>query len=170
MTQKSFLAQWDHLRQVVGIGLLAVEALPEDRLDSHPVPKMRTPKELAFHQFTMMRHVVEGLASGEVTEEDDSGAARLRSKAELVEFCHGCWTAADRAAKTVTDEKLAAMVKTPWGRSLPGVALAVITADEFLHHRGQMYAYLRAMGCDVPEMWNFSKSAPEFRPVAAANA
>lgn len=170
MNQKSFLAQWDHLRQVVGVGLRAVEALPENQLDSHPVPKMRTPKELAYHQFATLSELLEGLVRGDIKDAEDADAARIRSKAELVKFCRDCWTAANRAAQTITDEKLQTMLKTPWGHDLPAAAIVVIASDEFLHHRGQMYAFVRALGAEVPEMWIFAQNAEEFRPVAAAKA
>jgi uncharacterized damage-inducible protein DinB len=170
MTQKSFLAQWDHLRQVVGVGLRAVEALPETQLDAHPIPRMRTPKQLAFHQFATLSELLEGLVRGDIKDAEDADAARLRSKAELVKFCHDSWTAANRAALTITDEKLGTMVKTPWGRDLPAAVIVVIATDEFLHHRGQMYAFVRALGGEVPEMWDFKQNAEEFQPRAVANA
>jgi len=36
--------------------------------------------------------------------------------------------------------------------------------DEFLHHRGQLYAFARACGVEPPFMWGFADNAPEFRP------
>jgi len=170
MTQKWFLAQWDHSRQVVGIALRAIDHLPESELDAHPVPKMRTPKQLVYHQFATLREILEGLARGEVRDADDADAAKIRSKAELVKFCHDSWKAADRAAQSITDEKLNAMVKTPWGRDLPGVVIAGVASDEFLHHRGQLFVFLRALGHEVPEMWDFAHNTEEFRPQATAKA
>ena len=170
MNQKAFEAQWDQMRQKIGIAIRAVEKLPEDQLDAHPIPKMRSPKELVYHQFATLREIVEGLARGEVRDTNDADASKIRTKAELVKFCNDCWAAANRAAKTVTDEKLHATVKTPWGRDLPGFAVASVFSDEFLHHRGQLYAYLRALGADVPMMWDFGNNAEEFRPAMAAKA
>lgn len=170
MNKNAFDAQWDHMRQMVGIAIRAVEKLPENQLDAHPIPKMRTPKQLVYHEFATLREIVEGLARGDVKDADDADAARIHSKAELVKFCHDSWTAANRAAKTVTDEKLSAMVKTPWGRDLPGFVIANVFSDEFLHHRGQLYAYLRALGSDVPEVWDFGHNAEEFRPIQTATA
>ena len=170
MTQNSFLAMWDHTRQLVGIALRVVDGLPESQLDSHPIPNMRTPKQLAFHQFATLRELLEGLARGDIKDADDADAARLRSKAELLKFCHDCWSAANRAALTITDEKLQTMVKTEWGRDVPASYIAVITTDEFLHHRGQMYVFVRALGGQVPDMWDFKQNAEEFRPAATAKA
>jgi uncharacterized damage-inducible protein DinB len=170
MTREPFLAHWDHVRQLVGIGLRLVEAVPESKLDAHPVPKMRSPKQLAHHQFATLRELLEGLVRGDVRDAEESDAEKIHSKAELVRFCHDCWAGANRAAQSVTDEQLSAVVKTPWGHDLPGGYVPVIASDEFLHHRGQMFAYVRALGGEVPEMWDFSHNAEEFRPAAAVKA
>ena len=172
MNQKVFLAQWDHFRQVVGIGMRLVDALPENQLDSRPIAKMRSPKELVVHQYGMtLRSVMEGTVAGEIKEIDEKAAvAQIRTKADLVRYCRDCWAAADRAARLLTDEKFHASIKTPWGMDLPGVAAVGVTFEEFMHHRGQLFVYLRALGCDVPMMWDFEHNAAEFRPTAAAQA
>ena len=170
MNQKSFLEQWDHVRKLVGIGLRLVESLPESELDAHPVPKMRTPKQLAFHQFATLSEIMTGFERGDIRDADDADAAKIRGKAELVKFCRDCWSAANRSALTITDEKLTSMVKTPWGRDLPAAMMITIVTDEFIHHRGQMFVFARLLGADVPDMWDFSKNAEEFRPAAAAAA
>ncbi len=172
MNQKVFLAQWDHFRQVVGISLRLVDALPENQLDSRPIPKMRTPKELVVHQYGMtLRSVMEGTLAGEIKEIDEKAiVAGIRTKADLVKYCRECWTAADRAAHSLTDEKFRSSVKTPWGMELPGAGAVGVTFEEFMHHRGQLFVYTRALGCDVPMMWDFEHNAAEFQPTAAAKA
>jgi uncharacterized damage-inducible protein DinB len=171
MNQKAFQGQWDHFRQIVGIGNRLIDALPEDKLDAHPIPKMRTPKELVVHQYGMLRSIAEGTIAGEIKELDENTVTpSLRSKADLVRYCGECWTAANKAAQSITDEKLNAMVKTPWGISMPGFASVGVIYDEFVHHRGQMFTYVRALGGDVPMMWDFEHNAAEFRPPASARA
>lgn len=68
----------------------------------------------------------------------------------------------------MSDEKLSGLVETPWGVSFPGAACLGIALDESLHHRGQFYAYLRALGAEPPNMWDFEHNAPEYRPKAHA--
>jgi len=70
--------------------------------------------------------------------------------------------------QSLTDEKITRMVKTPWGESFPGFVCVQIIYDEHLHHRGQLYAYLRQLGIEPPFMWDFEHNAPEFQPRAAA--
>jgi len=62
------------------------------------------------------------------------------------------------------DAQLNAMVKTPWNWTFPGWVGFDIMNDEFLHHRGQLYAYARVCGIAPPFIWGFAENAPEFRP------
>jgi uncharacterized damage-inducible protein DinB len=166
MTKQAALARWDHLRMLNGIALRAVAALPADRLDTRPIPKMRTPKELVVHAYGMVvRNMIEGITSGEVRALDEPGTcAGIKTRDALLAYATECWKAADRAMASATDAQLARMAKTPFGRDYAGWMLLGITEDEFLHHRGQLYAYLRASGVEPPFMWDFANNAPEYRP------
>ncbi len=173
MNKQMLMEMWDHLRQVNGIGLRVIAALPGDRLDSHPIPQMRTPKELVVHLYgTVVRDIAQGAKSGQIKE--DSGknekivAAGIKSKTELLKYCRDCWNAADKAVNAMTEPKLAATVKTPWGVDFPGHVCFGIIQDEYLHHRGQLYAYLRALGGEPPMMWDFEHNASEYQPKAEA--
>jgi uncharacterized damage-inducible protein DinB len=132
---------------------------------------MRTPKELVAHMATMMRTVIEGVTRGVITadEKDESGAA-LKSHEDMVRYLEECWKAADRAFPTITDAQLQAIVKTPWGIDFPGHVCVTIVYDEHLHHRGQLYAFLRALGVEPPFMWDFENNAPEYRARMAQKA
>jgi len=173
MKKTSFDGMWDRLRLLHGIGLRAIAALPENALDQHPIAKMRTPKELVVHTYaTSVRALAEGCAAGEIVEPDEKMlCARIRSRDELLSFCRESWTAADRAARTMTDEKLAAPVKDPWNPR-PSAAARYLNAvvEEYLHHRGQLYAYLRALGVEPPDVFDFTGNAPEFQPAKTTPA
>jgi uncharacterized damage-inducible protein DinB len=169
MNRTAFLSSWDHLRILHGITARLVELLPADKLDSNPIPKMRTPKQLVFHLYgQMLRDVTNGLVNGEVKQADDAAVGAIKDKADLVRFVKECWSEADRTAKMVTDAHLSSVVKTPWGFEMPGGMAWTVINDEYLHHRGQLYAYLRALGQDVPMMWDFEHNAAEYRPAAHA--
>ena len=174
MNKQTLTGMWDLMRQRHGIALRAIAALPEDKLDSHPIPNMRTPKELVVHTYDMcIKTLAESVVRGEVIDteaEEKAIAAKLRTKADLLRFANECWTAADKAVATVTDAQLAAEVKTPWGKNFPGAMIFGITHDEFLHHRGQLYAYLRALGVEPPMVWDFANNEPAYQPQAKAHA
>jgi uncharacterized damage-inducible protein DinB len=44
--------------------------------------------------------------------------------------------------------------------------LATVVYDEHIHHRGQLYVYLRSMGIEPPFIWSFEDNATEFQPKA----
>jgi uncharacterized damage-inducible protein DinB len=170
MNQQALLQMWDQMRQKNGIALRVIALLPADGLDSHPIPNMRTPKELIVHMYDgMLRTLIEGVVSGEVRYDESSEktlAAGIKSRDELVRFARDRWTAADRAVASITDAELAHEVKTPFGMNFPGWVIFGITQDEFLHHRGQLYTYLRALGGEPPMMWDFANNEPAFQPEA----
>jgi len=158
---------WDHLRQMNGITLRLIDALPENQLDSHPIPNMRTPKELIVHLYGMsIRAMAEGITSGEIREADEKSAcAGIRTKSDLVRYATESWQASDRALKSVTDAQLNGTVRTPWGPTgMPAPVVVQAIRDELTHHRGQLFVYVRALGGDVPMMWDFEHNAPEFQP------
>ncbi len=170
--RQTFLGWWEHFRQMNGITLRMVAALPTDKLHSHPIKGMRTPVELLVHMYgQMVRNVPAGIAKGEIAGYDEKSAvAKIKTTKDLVRFCKDCWADADTAAKSITDANLAAMVKTPWGMEMPGWACAGVITDEYSHHRGQLYAYTRLLGIEPPMMWDFEHNEAAFAPKAGAQA
>lgn len=165
---------WDQFRQKYGVYLRLLEAIPADRYFTHPVPGMRTPAELVVHvSGTVVRDIAEGVAKGRITADESSEeqtAAELREKSALIGFARQCFDQADAAVRRIGDAELASMVSTPWKASWPGYVAMHILQDEFLHHRGQLYAFARCCGVEPPFIWSFADNAPEYQPRAVAGA
>lgn len=158
---------WEEMRLVNGVTLRAIEAIPADKIDAHPIPNMRTPKELVTHMSESMRHIATGAVQGRIPnyeEGEPQKAAATRTRDDLVTAMKSAWTEADQAIRSMSESQAAANVETPWGFTPPAWMCVQIIADEHLHHRGQLYAYLRALGGEPPFLWDFEHSAPEFRP------
>jgi hypothetical protein len=158
---------WDHTRRKYGIYLRVLEAIPADRFHDHPIAGMRTPAQLVVHTSgSIVRDIAEGVASGTI-EADEAGedaiAAGLGSRDEVLAFARDCWKRADAAIAKVGDAQLEGSVANNWGMPLNGTFAMVILGDEFMHHRGQLYAYVRACGGEPPFMWGFDDNDPEFR-------
>jgi len=172
LTQKSLAPMWDQIRQRHGIALRLIEALPADRIHDHAIPNMRTPAQLVAHLYGMVvREMTEGVVRGEIREVDDAKvAAGLRTHADLLAFVRESYAAAAKAVASITDAQLQGTVKTPWGMNPPGWMMISAMQDEFFHHRGQLYVFVRAMGAEPPVMWDFEHNAPEFQPKAAQQA
>ena len=162
---------WGHMQNKYGMYLRVLDAIPEDQFHGHPIPNMRTPAELVVHTSgSIVRDIAEGVASGSIRA-DEAGeaevAATLTSKAAVMDYARTCWDRANAAIASVDDEKLAGEVQNVWGiPGLTGTFAMVIVNDEFMHHRGQLYAYARACGAEPPFMWGFEENPGGFRPEA----
>jgi uncharacterized damage-inducible protein DinB len=156
------------MRLKYGMYLRVLDALPEDAFHAPAIPGMRTPAELVVHTSgAIVRDVVEGVASGEIVSGDPdekTAAESLATKAEVLDFARECWERAAAAAGKITDEKLTAPVRNSWGLPVDGTFAMVVVNDEFLHHRGQLFAYARARGIEPPFMWGFQDNPEGFRP------
>jgi len=161
---------WDHMREKYGIYLRVLEAIPADRFHAHPIPQMRTPTELVVHTSgSIVRDTARGVASGAIESPEggeEAAVARLDTKEDVLEFARTCWEQADAAMAGVGDEELGAEVANSWGIPLNGTFAVLIINEEFLHHRGQLYAYARACGAEPPFMWSFEENPEGFRPTS----
>jgi uncharacterized damage-inducible protein DinB len=149
---------WAEFRLGYGLTLRVIDAIPADKIDAHPVPNMRTPKELVVHMAETMRGCSTGAIQGKITNFEEHEPAKVAAM-------RSAWNEADAAVKSMTESQATAKVETPWGFNPWGWLCIQIIFDEHLHHRGQLYAYARALGVpEVPFMWDFEHNAPEFRP------
>jgi len=169
MNKQTVDQMMNRLRLRHGIALRLIEALPEDKLNTNPIPNMRTPAQLIVHLYaTVFREMIEGVQRGEIKEVDEASIAKsIKSKADLLAFARTSFEAASKAADSLTDAQLSAKVKTAWGSTPPGSAMIEAVNDEFYHHRGQLFAYARALGATPPDMWDFQNNAAEFQPATA---
>ena len=166
MNKDQLNMMWDHLRQAHGITLRVIAAIPADKIDATPIPKMRTTKEMVTHTYAMVvREIVEGVARGKINELDEKSiVAGIKNQADLLNFATTQWNAASAVVAKLTDADLMKTIETPWNFSAPGFVMLNIINDEYFHHRGQLYAYVRAFGAEPPMMWDFEHNAPEYRP------
>lgn len=162
MNKAMFQPMWDMMLLRHGVGLRCVQALPPDQLDAHPIRDMRTPRELVLHMYGYLRAAAESVATGTFAPEETAALERIRTRDDLVAFARECWKAADAAFAGLGDAQLGGRIKTPWGEFTAMEMLGSIP-DEYLHHRGQLYAYLRQLGVEPPFNWDFEHNEPELR-------
>jgi uncharacterized damage-inducible protein DinB len=168
MNKQALNGMWDLMRQKHGITLRLLEAMPGDKFQSQPIPNMRTPAELVAHLYgVVVMDIATGVQAGRITADESAEtkiAGGLKTTQDVVAFAEACWNKADVAVQAITDQHLSAMVPTPWNKTIPGWMAMGITNDEYLHHRGQLYVYARALGVEPPFMWDFENNAKEFQP------
>lgn len=172
MDRAAFGMMWDQVRQKYGVYVRLLEAIPGDRFHDHPIAGMRTPAQLVAHvSGSIIRDIAQGVARGEITANEageDQVAAGLATKEDVLRFAGDCWKQADQAVAEIGDAELAAMVPTPWNMEFPGAVAFHVMNDEFVHHRGQLYAFCRALGGEPPFMWSYAENAVEYRPAEPA--
>ena len=162
---------WEDQRLVTGVTLRAIQAIPADKVDARPVRDMRSTKELVCHLAAVVKHVAAGITKGKIDDfEKAEKDPSVKTREDLVRVMKDAWQTADSAIREITAAKAGAPIETPWGFSPPAWMCVQIVADEHIHHRGQLYAYLRSFGVEPPMMWDFENSAPEFQPKQHAQA
>jgi uncharacterized damage-inducible protein DinB len=168
MNRQSLDAMWEQFRAINGVTLRALERIPEDKLGACPVGNMRSTRELVDHIYGYLRAIPQAVLKGQITAEDVTPRSeRLQTKRDMMEYARECFRQADEAASKITDAHLARMVATHWGPEFPGAMMMTVLYDEHLHHRGQLYTYLRALGVEPPFIWGFNENETAFQPRTA---
>lgn len=147
LTADAVLKHWQGHRRVTR---RVIEAFPEDKLFGFSVGGMRPFAELAWEMIKMAVPIVDGVRTGQWKEYE---GAKPETKAELLSL----WD--------VQTEKLQAKfpriplhrfseVDKAFGRwEMPGLGTIQYAVDNEIHHRGQGYVYLRALGIVPPDFW-----------------
>ena len=171
MNKQAHLANWDLMRMRHGITLRLVEQIPDDQLGKHPIPGMRTPIELLVHMYAGIESMATSTHTGKcVAPEEKAIVAGITTRKQLGDFIAKAWMAGDGQARTVSEAQLGAPVSTWWGETYPGHMVFGVLYDEYLHHRGQLYAFVRTYGIEPVMVWSFEHNAAEFQPREVATS
>jgi uncharacterized damage-inducible protein DinB len=146
------LAQWMGHRNVTR---KVIEAFPDDKLFSYSLGGMRTVAQLATEILAMGAPGIRGVVKGKwETYQDVEASFKFTTKKELLAM----W---DKA----TEE-----IRTLWGQIPPErfhekdrffgqyegpIYWSIFyLIDNEIHHRGQVYVYLRSLGIEPPPFWD----------------
>lgn len=150
MTADAMLAHWQGHRRLTR---KVIEAFPEDKLFSFSVGGMRPFGELAMEMLTMAVPMARGVATGDWTMSNDRGA---RPKQEVLRFWDDTTDQLNRLWAQIPPHRFLETM-TAFGQ-WPGVVhdLILYVVDNEIHHRGQGYVYLRALGIEPPAFFDRS--------------
>jgi uncharacterized damage-inducible protein DinB len=150
ITPDALLAHWQGHRR---LSRRVINAFPDDKLFTFSVGGMRPFGALALEMLTMAAPMVRGAVSGEWTS---SSSRESRPKEEVLrlwdestEQLNALWPQipAQRFGETLT-------AFGQYTGVLHDLILYVI--DNEIHHRGQGYVYLRALGIEPPPFYERS--------------
>jgi uncharacterized damage-inducible protein DinB len=141
-------------------------AVPIDRLDYRPDPKSKTALGLIRHITLEDEWFLKSIVAGSFNPPpDDSDACGILTPADAV-ACYGkrISAALDRV-RQLTPDQLTRTVDLFGIVQGPAVQFIGMALKHSVHHRGQLSAYLRAMGGTVPGI--YGPSADTRQPAAA---
>jgi uncharacterized damage-inducible protein DinB len=127
-----------------------IEAFPEDKLFSFSVGGMRPFGELACEFIRMAVPIVDGVASG-VWEE--YAGAKPTNKAEVLAVWDRQTREIEERFPAIPAHRFAEVDKAFGQWEASGIATIQYAIDNEIHHRGQGYVYLRALGIEPPHFW-----------------
>jgi uncharacterized damage-inducible protein DinB len=150
ITPDALLAHWQAHRRLTR---RVIDAFPEDTLFTFSIGGMRTFGELSLELLTMALPMARGIATGQWDQSFDRSA---RSKAEILRAWDEATPQIDAVWKTIPAAKFHETT-TAFGQ-YPGTAhdLILYVIDNEIHHRGQGYVYLRALGIEPPPFYERS--------------
>ncbi len=148
------IADFEHEMQTT---LKVLAAVPTDHLDYRPDATSSTALGLIRHIPILDAWLLNSIANGGFDSPPDSPESCGIS---TVEDSIACYkervTAALDRVRSLSPEQFAGIIDFFGMMQLPAVSLIQLTIKHSIHHRGQLSAYLRAMGGKVPNIYGSS--------------
>ena len=146
----ALLSHWQGHRRVTR---RVIDAFPDDKLFTFSIGGMRTFGELSLEIVTMGAPMLRGLTGGEWDNSRDRAA---RPKADILKMWDEATRQIDELWKKIPAERFSETA-TAFGQfTAPMHDLILYVIDNEVHHRGQGYVYLRALGIDPPPFYDRS--------------
>lgn len=134
--------------------LRVIEAVPNDHLDYQPDSKSKTGLGLVRHITLEDEWLLNCIANGNFTPPpDDSDVCGIMTPADAVaRYKEKVPVALDRV-RAMSGEQLVKAINMFGKIQMPAVNFVSLCVKHSVHHRGQVSAYLRAMGGKVPGIY-----------------
>ncbi|MFL5383964.1 MAG: DinB family protein [Longimicrobiaceae bacterium] len=147
ITPDALLKHWQGHRRLTR---RVIDAFPEDQLFTFTIGGMRTFGEMALEMVAMAEPMARGVATGDWNTSFERDA---RPKEEILRRWDESTERIDELWKQIPAERFQEQM-TAFGQ-YPGIAhdLLLYVIDNEVHHRGQGYVYLRALGIDPPPFY-----------------
>jgi uncharacterized damage-inducible protein DinB len=134
--------------------LRVLSAVPNDGLAYQPDSKSKTGLGLLRHITLEDEWLLNSIADGAFAPPpDDSDACGIMNAADAVAHYKTKVPAALERLRAMSGEQLGSMIDLLGMIQAPGVNFLAMTIKHSVHHRGQLSAYLRAMGGNVPGIY-----------------
>jgi DinB family len=147
VTAETLLKNWQGHRRLTR---RVIEAFPEDKLFQFSLGGMRPFSEMAWEFIRMAVPIVDGVSTGEWKE---FTGTKPSTKSELLRLWDVQTTELDAKFAKIPLRRFSEVDKAFGQWENPGVVTIQYAIDNEIHHRGQGYVYLRALGIEPPPFW-----------------
>ena len=147
VTADTLLENWQGHRRLTR---KTIEAFPEDKLFHFTLGGMRPFGQMAQELLSMAVPVVEGVATGKWAA---FGSAKPTTKSDILALWDLQTTQLNEKFPTITPERFQLVEKAFDQWEMPGIVTIQYAIDNEIHHRGEGYVYLRALGIEPPPFW-----------------
>ena len=150
ITPAALLAHWEGHRRLTR---RVIAAFPDDQLFTYTIGGMRPFGVLANEMLAMAVPMVRGVVSGEWAADTP---ASPRSKAEVLTAWDESTRQLDLLWPQIPAPRFAETITAFGQYTGPLYDLLLYVVDNEIHHRGQGYVYLRALGIEPPPFFDRS--------------
>jgi len=136
--------------------LRVLAAVRDDGRDYRPHPKSRSAWELATHLATGDVWFIDSITTGSFAFDPakaKQAEAQFRNVSQVVAFYEKTIPEKLAHLKDLPGEKLAEQLDFFGMMKMPRAQFVGFACNHSMHHRGQLSAYLRSMGCKVPDIY-----------------
>jgi len=149
LTSKAILDHWQGHRRLTR---RVIEAFPEDKLFNFTIGSMRPFSEMVKEFLKMAEPIARGVATGQWTEYAVDLKA-VNTKAELLRLWDEATEKLNAIWATIPPHRFAEVDKAFGQWENANISTIQYGIDNEVHHRGQGYVYLRALGIEPPPFW-----------------
>ena len=147
LTADALLKNWQGHRRLTR---RTIDAFPEDKLFQFSLGGMRPFGDMAWEFIVMTVPIVEGVSTGKW---DEYKGAKPSTKNDLLRLWDAQTVELDKKFPKIPQHRFSEVDKAFGKWEAPGLATIQYAIDNEIHHRGQGYVYLRALGIQPPPFW-----------------
>lgn len=147
ISAETLLKNWQGHRRLTR---RTIEAFPEDQLFTYSIGGMRPFSEMAWEFIRMAVPIAHGVGTGKWEE---FKGPKPTTKAELLKIWDEHTAKLDEEFAKIPAHRFSEVDKAFGQWDNPGFVTIQYAIDNEIHHRGQGYVYLRALGIEPPPFW-----------------
>jgi uncharacterized damage-inducible protein DinB len=147
MTKKEILKYWENVRELT---LKVLDRFPEHQSGYRPADGVRSVAKLFDHILAVELYARKGIIDN-IWGPVPTPALGNSSLAALRVALVGEHSTTIAKLRLLPETRFTQFYDTPFGK-ITGEGMIYLAIDEEIHHRGNLYAYLRMLGVEPPQM------------------